>query len=43
MAAVTETIANLVTVTSRYVRSVDIRRDLNDPSALEGYVLLAAA
>ena len=43
MAAVTETIANLVTVTPRYVRSVDIRRDLNDPSALEGYVLTPAA
>ena len=35
----TELIAERVAIGRRYVRAVDIRRDLEDPQALEGYVL----
>lgn len=34
-------IAEHLQVTRRYVRSTDLRRDLDDPEALEGYVLTA--
>ena len=35
------TISNHLQVTRRYVRSTDLRRDLDDPQALEGYVVTA--
>ena len=39
----TTSIAKLVSVRQRYVRSVDIPRDLEDPEALEGYVVTPSA
>jgi hypothetical protein len=33
------TIADHVAIARRYVRSIDLRRDLDDPEALEGYIL----
>ena len=39
----TTSIATLVSVRQRYVRSVDIPRDLDDPEALEGYVVTPSA
>ena len=35
----TELIAERIAIGRRYVRAVDILRDLEDPQALEGYVL----
>jgi nucleoside-triphosphatase THEP1 len=37
------TIAQHLEVTRRYVRSTDLRRDLDDPEALDGYVVTATA
>ena len=39
----TQTIADRVTLSRRYVRSTDVARDLTDPSALDGYVVTASA
>ena len=36
-------IAERVSLSRRYVRSTDVARDLNDPLALDGYVLTASA
>ncbi|WP_125945660.1 hypothetical protein [Sphingomonas sp. ABOLG] len=37
----TSTIADHLEITRRYVRSTDLRRDLEDPEALDGYIVTA--
>ena len=38
----TATIASRIAIRGRYVRSVDLARDVDDPEALEGYVITSS-